>query len=434
MRLSSLYRSGILTAGVAAVLLGAAAWGAATAAMTPAMAAGAAVLAAALMVAFAFQWRVGEAVKTATAVCRQGSRGRFEARLVGLREGGEIGALFDSINDLLDPMDAFVREATASLDAVSRGEFGRSLVETGMHGAFARAAGAINRSTALMAGRVAALEARTAGFETRMLAIAGAVAQAADSLRVDAATLSESSERTAGCASDIKAAGHTTADVVRGALATLSDFARRAGDVEERSGLSAARAAKAVAEARDVDGRMGALTTATRRIDEVIAIIEAVAKQTNLLALNASIEAARAGDAGRGFAVVASAVKQLADQTAGATGEITREVALMQRAAAEAVTAIERIVATVGQLDEMAGAVTAEMQAQHSALDAVTGMLTDAVSTADTAAAQVTGIAAAAADTERKADAVLGAAGRMLAEASALRQELDQFLTTVRAA
>ncbi|WP_181449431.1 hypothetical protein [Azospirillum thermophilum] len=107
----------MLTAATAAVLLGAALWGAASSAVPLPMVILNVGLAATLLAAFFFQWRVGEAVKAATAVCRQAARGRFEARLVGMREGGELGALFDAINDCLDPVDAFVREATASLEA-----------------------------------------------------------------------------------------------------------------------------------------------------------------------------------------------------------------------------------------------------------------------------------------------------------------------------
>ncbi|MBF5093846.1 hypothetical protein F1643_04430 [Azospirillum sp. INR13] len=150
-------------------------------------------------------------------------------------------------------MDAFVREATASLDAVARGEFSRCLVETGLHGAFARAAGAINRSSAHMAARMADLERRTADFENRTLAIATTMADAAASLRADAANLAESSEGTVAIVSDVGAAGRATSDVVRRALETLSAFAERVTEVERHSAVSAAQLARTVAQARETD-------------------------------------------------------------------------------------------------------------------------------------------------------------------------------------
>ena len=81
---------------------------------------------------------------------------------------------------------------------------------------------------------------------------------------------------------------------------------------------------------RDGHGGGGALSAASREIGAIVQLITTIAEQTNLLALNATIEAARAGDAGKGFAVVATEVKDLAQETAQATSDITSRITAIQ--------------------------------------------------------------------------------------------------------
>ena len=131
--------------------------------------------------------------------------------------------------------------------------------------------------------------------------------------------------------------------------------------ISERVGASRTMAEDAVGEVRDTNAIMGELGDASRRIGDIVSLIQNVAGQTNLLALNVTIEAARAGEAGKGFAVVATEVKSLARTTAGATEDITRSIGEMQaltqdiaRRMAQVGAAVERINGTVG---EIAGAV-----------------------------------------------------------------------------
>ena len=112
---------------------------------------------------------------------------------------------------------------------------------------------------------------------------------------------------------------------------------------------------------------VSSLASAAERIGDVLRLIGAIASQTNLLALNATIEAARAGEAGRGFAVVASEVKGLASQTAKATEEIAGQVAAIQSATGDCVTAIGGISDTIREISGIATTIAAAVEEQDSA-------------------------------------------------------------------
>src|SRR5581483_7802737 len=132
-------------------------------------------------------------------------------------------------------------------------------------------------------------------------------------------------------------------------------------------------AGDAVHQAERTDLRIAQLSKAATNIGNVVNLIADIAEQTNLLALNATIEAARAGEAGKGFAVVASEVKMLATQTAKATGDIGAQIAEMQSATQESVTAIKEIGATIGRIAEIATAIAASVEEQTTTTHEIAG-------------------------------------------------------------
>jgi methyl-accepting chemotaxis protein len=122
----------------------------------------------------------------------------------------------------------------------------------------------------------------------------------------------------------------------------------------------------AVSQAAQTGAIMRNLSEAAGKIGQVVELISNIAGQTNLLALNATIEAARAGEAGRGFAVVASEVKQLASQTAQATGEIGAQINLVQGSTQAAVDAINSVSETISEVNTISTSIASAVEQQSA--------------------------------------------------------------------
>jgi len=244
-------------------------------------------------------------------------------------------------------------------------------------------------------------------FQRRMNAAAGSIAGIVAEMQSTGSRLSHVVEQTnARCVAMTASSDKTFGSIA--AMTTVTDELKSSiGAISERVGASRTMAEAAVREVRETNAAMGELGEASRRIGDIVSLIQNVAGQTNLLALNATIEAARAGEAGKGFAVVATEVKSLARTTAGATEDITRSIGQMQALAqdmakrmAQDGDAVERIAGTVG---EIAGAVEAQSRATQD-IAASVGATAEGTRTVSQDLAALTSIsaeAAAAADGAR---------------------------------
>lgn len=156
---------------------------------------------------------------------------------------------------------------------------------------------------------------------------------------------------------------------------------QNASNAREASGLSS-NAASSVRESGEVMNEvvdtMGRITDSSRKVSEIIGVIDSIAFQTNILALNASVEAARAGEQGRGFAVVASEVRNLAGRSAdaareirtlidGSAQEIDNGAALVKRAE----TSIEGVVGAVLKVNDIMGEIASASDEQTGGIDQI---------------------------------------------------------------
>ncbi len=147
--------------------------------------------------------------------------------------------------------------------------------------------------------------------------ISGADSIASASSQVAAGTL-DLSQRTEQQASSLEETASATEEL-NSTVSQNADHARTANDMAEAASEVAARGGAVVAQVVDT---MNQINTSSRKIVDIIGVIDGIAFQTNILALNAAVEAARAGEQGRGFAVVASEVRSLAQRSSAAAREI----------------------------------------------------------------------------------------------------------------
>jgi hypothetical protein len=132
-----------------------------------------------------------------------------------------------------------------------------------------------------------------------------------------------------------------------------------------------------------------ALRSASRRVDDVLQLINGVARQTHLLALNATIEAARAGEHGRGFTVVASEVKQLAEKTAEATGDVTATMREIESGSQRAASSMNSVSETIIGMSERQHSIAAAVEQQTLTTQAVARSISEAADQTTVLAANI---------------------------------------------
>ena len=282
--------------------------------------------------------------------------------------------------------------------------------------------------------RKAEMHSLANAFETAVGNSLGAVTRAASDLESAAGTLTGTAESTQQLSGNVARISEEASYNVHSVAAASDELSSSVGEIARQVQESSRIAGEAVTQAQQTDSRIGQLLQAANRIGDVVKLITAIAEQTNLLALNATIEAARAGDAGRGFAVVAQEVKALAAQTAKATDEIGGQIDAIQEATRDSVTAIKEIGATINRISEIATAVAAAVEEQGAATQEISRNAQQAAEGTAQAAGNIADVNRAATETGAASGQVLSSAQALSREGTMLREEVDRFLATVRAA
>ena len=158
-----------------------------------------------------------------------------------------------------------------------------------------------------------------------------------------------------------------------------ADNARQANGLSAAASNVAVRGGDVVAQVVET---MGAINESSRKVVDIIGVIDSIAFQTNILALNAAVEAARAGEQGRGFAVVASEVRNLAQRSAGAAKEIKELIgASVERVdagsalVAQAGSTMQEVVESVRRVSDVVSEISAATAEQSQGIEQVNGAI-----------------------------------------------------------
>jgi len=352
------------------------------------------------------RWRVVGPIAGMTGVMRRLAGGDLTVQVAGANRRDEVGEMAKAVQVFKDGLIhvAALEEETALARAGAEAQ------------------------------RKAAMREMADNFEAAVGGIVGMVTASATELQATAQSMSGTAAETAGQSTAVAAAAEEAASNVGTVAAAAEELGSSVQEIGRQVSGSAQLAQAAVNEASQTASLVQELSGAVAKIGDVVTMITSIAGQTNLLALNATIEAARAGEAGRGFAVVAAEVKELANQTARATDEISTQIARIQGSTGQAVSAIGSITTRIQEISGVATAIAAAVEEQGAATQEIVRNVAQAALGTGEVTSNIAGVAGAAEETGAAASQVLASASELSRQSESLSTEVDRFLATVRAA
>jgi len=307
---------------------------------------------------------------------------------------GFLRQLSAQLNELLAAIAGSIDQVSAVMRALSRGDLGTRM-QGDFRGVFAQMRDDANTTVDRLADIIDRIRAAAASIDT-----------AAGEIATGNGDLSHRTEQQAANLEETAASMEELTATVR----QNAEHARQANQLAQGAHGVASQGGEVVAQ---VVTTMSAIEASSKKIADIIGVIDGIAFQTNILALNAAVEAARAGEQGRGFAVVASEVRTLAQRSAGAAKEIkgliedsVGKVSEGSQLVHQAGTTMGEIVTSVQRVTDIMAEISAASQEQSAGIEQVNQTVTQMDETTQQNAALVEEATAAARAMEEQAEAL----------------------------
>ena len=302
--------------------------------------------------------------------------------------------MIDGLNQLMETTDGNLAEVSELLQAIARGDL-TARMEGDFHGVFARMRDDANATVAQLTDIVGRIQDASTSINTAAGEIASGNSDLSRRTEQQAANLEETAA----------------------SMEELTSTVRQNAESARQANQLAIGAASVASQGGEVVGKvvttMSDIEQSSKKIAEIISVIDGIAFQTNILALNAAVEAARAGEQGRGFAVVASEVRTLAQRSANAAKEIkdlietsVDRVADGSKLVHQAGATMGEIVASVQRVTDIMAEISAASQEQSAGIEQVNQTIVQMDETTQQNAALVEEATAAARSMEEQAHAL----------------------------
>ncbi|MGH8762176.1 MAG: methyl-accepting chemotaxis protein [Nitrosospira sp.] len=334
--------------------------------------------------------------------------GDFSRRSDTTKYQYEFKQMVEGLNQLMQVNETSLSEVVRVLGALAKGDLTEKITND-YKGMFGKLKDDANITVAQLNQIIAQINEATESIATASKEIAQGNTDLSQRTEEQAASLQE------------------TASSMEELTSTVQQNAENAKQANQLAASASEVAVKGGQVVDQVVDTMGAINEASKKIVDIISVIDGIAFQTNILALNAAVEAARAGEQGRGFAVVASEVRNLAQRSAEAAKEIktlignsVEKVDSGTKLVDQAGKTMEEIVGSIKRVTDIMAEITAASHEQSAGIEQVNQAIGQMDQVTQQNAALVEEAAAAAESLQEQAEALSGAVGAFRLEQAQL--------------